>query len=41
MVDIGLRGKHRNTMQSRMFFVDLTLLYVIPGVESVLWRYIA
>jgi len=33
-------GTHKNTTQNRMFVVKLSELYIIPGVESVLWKHI-
>jgi hypothetical protein len=40
LVNISHMGKHRNKTQSRMFVVNFTVLYIIPGVESVFWKHI-
>jgi hypothetical protein len=37
---MGFMITHKNTTQSRMVVVNLSEINVIPGVESVLWKYI-
>jgi len=40
LADLSNIRKHRYSTNSRIFFFNLTVLYINSGVESVLWKHI-